>query len=170
MKRAILVIAVALISCERPMNQEIINYEGETILIGNVDWDGLTTSSYGNWFITGYQDYVVDSLVLQPLVGQLSDIDILVFVGTWCDDSKYQLPQLYKILDYLKYDLDKLEVVALERLEDRRLVGPGQQDTGYEIGFVPTYIFKRNGEEVGRIIEFPEQSLEKDMVSIISTP
>ena len=34
---------------------------------------------------------------------------------------------------------------------------------------VPTIIFFKNGEELGRIIETPNESLEKDMLKIISS-
>ena len=38
-----------------------------------------------------------------------------------------------------------------------------------EIELVPTFILDYNGEEIGRIIESPEESLEKDLLRIIST-
>jgi hypothetical protein len=31
---------------------------------------------------------------------------------------------------------------------------------------VPTFIFKRGGEEIGRIIETPDESLEADMLKL----
>ena len=169
MKRLLFAFMVLIISCDSPTNQEAVNYEGETILVGDIDWQGLTSAQYGTWFIKGYKEYVVDSVALQPLVGSLSGVNIIVFVGTWCDDSKYQLPQFYKILDYLKYDLNDLRVIGLERLEDSQLVGPNQQAPAYDIGFVPTYIFYQESSELGRITEFPQQSLEKDMIKIVQT-
>jgi hypothetical protein len=169
MKKSLFAIFVLLISCDAPVNQEVVNYDGETILVGDMDWEGLTSAPYGTWFINGYKEYVVDSVALQPLVGNMSGVHISVFVGTWCDDSKYQLPQFYKILDFLKYDLGELRVVGLERLEDTQLVGPNQQAPTNDIGFVPTYIFYQEDVEQGRITEFPQQSLEKDMAKIVQT-
>ena len=169
MKGLLFAFMVLVISCDSPSNQEAVNYEGETILVGEIDWQGLTSAQYGIWFIKGYKEYVVDSVALQPLVSSLSGVNIIVFVGTWCDDSKYQLPQFYKILDYLKYDLNDLRVIGLERLEDSQLVMPNQQAPAYDIGFVPTYIFYKKDSELGRITEFPQQSLEKDMGNILQS-
>ena len=48
------------------------------------------------------------------------------------------------------------------------MYSPNGEEQGLEIGFVPTYIFFRNREEVGRIVENPMQSLEKDMLAILN--
>ena len=88
-------------------------------------------------------------------------------MGTWCEDSQVQVPQFYKILDYLHFNMDQLQVIGLEKEEDGRLVSPQHEESGLDIGFVPTIIFVRNGEELGRITEYPRKSLEKDMAEII---
>jgi hypothetical protein len=33
---------------------------------------------------------------------------------------------------------------------------------------VPTFIFMKDGQELGRIVEYPLESLEKDMAKILS--
>ena len=38
---------------------------------------------------------------------------------------------------------------------------------GYEIEYVPTFIFYREDKEIGRIIETPILSLEEDMLAIL---
>ena len=39
---------------------------------------------------------------------------------------------------------------------------------GLNIHHVPTVIFYKNGNEIGRIIEYPVQLLEEDMVAILT--
>ena len=39
----------------------------------------------------------------------------------------------------------------------------------FNLEFTPTFIFFRNGEEIGRIVEKPNQSLLEDFKLIIST-
>jgi hypothetical protein len=39
---------------------------------------------------------------------------------------------------------------------------------GLDINFVPTFIFYKAGEEIGRIIEMPYETLEKDMLEFVS--
>jgi len=38
----------------------------------------------------------------------------------------------------------------------------------YDIKLVPTFIFTRQGEEIGRIIETPVESLERDFMNILN--
>ena len=161
-----LLIVSLTLACSSPINQEKINYEEETILIGEVDWDGLTKDPYNEWFRTYYFDYQVDTASLNQ-IADIDDLEIILFLGTWCSDSQLQVPQFYKILDYLGYDISKMKVYALEQLEEGGLVSPAGIEKEFEIGFVPTMIFKRNGVELGRITEYPEITIEKDMVKIM---
>ncbi len=50
---------------------------------------------------------------------------------------------------------------------NREKVGLADEVDGMEIHFVPTFIFYRNDEEIGRIVEMPYESLEKDMLEIV---
>lgn len=164
---ALFVIAIISFSCTSSINQETVNYENETILVGEVNWNGLTKLPYSTWFDPNYLDYNVDTATLNTAHLQLSEVDIIVFLGTWCSDSQLEVPQFYKILDYLHYDVGSMHVIALEKLENKQMVSPEHEEEDYGITHVPTFIFKRNDKEIGRITEYPNVTLEKDMVVIL---
>ena len=168
MKNIILILLLFAAGCTTKINQETVNIEDEQILVGKVNWDGLTQQPYDDWFTANYLSYTVDAESLTALDNKTDGIEVLMFMGTWCSDSQVEVPQFYKILDHLKYDLTKMTVVALERLESRKLVSPQHEEADYDITHVPTFIFIRDGEEIGRITEYPERTLEKDMVKIIT--
>ena len=168
MKNLIGVLLIIIVGCTAGMNQETVNYEDEQILVGKVNWQGLTQQPYDDWFTPMYLSYRVDSLTLTSLGSKIDDIEIIMFLGTWCSDSQVEVPQFYKILDHIGYDLSKMTVVALERLESRELVSPQHEETEYKITHVPTFIFKRAGKEIDRITEYPEKTLEKDIVRILT--
>ena len=163
-------VVLILIGCQAPVNQETISLEEESILVGRIDWAGLTQNPYAEWFVPGYKTYEVDSVILLELTSSVEDVEIILFMGTWCEDSQVQVPQFYKILDKIHFNLEQLEVIGLERQEDGLLMSPQHEEVGLDIGFVPTIIFTRNGKELGRITEYPQQSLEKDMVMFIQGP
>lgn len=167
MKKLLLIFLIFSISCTS-YNQEKSNLEEEQILIGNVNWDGFTNPPYSDWFAPTYLDYTVDTISLELLKSTSEEVEILLFMGTWCTDSQVEVPQFYKILDYLSYDLSSLSVVALEKLENGTLSCPQHLELGYAITHVPTFIFIKNGEEIGRITEYPLKTLEKDMVKILN--
>lgn len=93
----------------------------------------------------------------------LKGVDITLFLGSWCKDSKREVPRFFKILDAADYNGD-VELIAV----DRRKKTPENLQKGKDIKRVPTMIFKKDGEEIGRIVEYPVESLEKDIQKILS--
>ena len=85
-------------------------------------------------------------------------------MGTWCGDSKREVPRFYKILDETNFDQDDFELITV----NRRKKTPDNLQEGYNIIRVPTFIFYKDGEEVGRYVEYPRETLEKDILKIVT--
>ncbi len=85
-------------------------------------------------------------------------------MGTWCSDSRREVPRFYKILDELNYPEEKVELINV----DRNKVGIENSVDSLNIELVPTFIIYSKGEEIGRIIETPKESLEKDLAKILN--
>ncbi len=151
----------------KPLNQKIVNHEEETILVGRINRAGLKEEPFGAWFSEGYSDYKVDVAALDGLKPALQDVDILIFMGTWCSDSQREAPHFLKILDHLGYGAAGLQIIALSDHPDNYKQSPQHEEEGWNIEYVPTIIFVKNGGELGRIVESPEESLEKDMRKIL---
>lgn len=137
--------------------------KGELILLGKGDRSGLEVPPFDEWFVPEYDSYVPDSVVVKDLQGHISDVNILIVLGTWCSDSRREVPRFFKILDELKMDMSNIEVYFV----DGDKTCPGLDGENYKIELVPTFIFFRNGEELGRIVETPNESLESDMYHIV---
>lgn len=60
--------------------------------------------------------------------------------------------------------MDGLEVQSVR--PDKTL--PNDLHRAYNIQFVPTIIFYKNEKEVGRFVEFAQESLEEDIAKIVS--
>ncbi|MCB0572728.1 MAG: thioredoxin family protein [Phaeodactylibacter sp.] len=148
-------------------NQQTVNHENEIIMVGKINRMGLEQQPYGEWFKDGYASYAVDEAALKGMDKKLGGIKILVFMGTWCSDSQREVPHLYKILDYLGYDMNSFSIVAVNDHPDFYKQSPQHEEQGWNIEYVPTIIFLKEGKELGRIVEAPVESLEKDMVDIL---
>ena len=112
-------------------------------------------------FKKGYDNYVP----LQLSTLKYDDINVVVFFGTWCHDSKRELPKALKIFNEIGINDENIELVAvgLDKKE------PQGRAAKLKIIYTPTIIFFRESKEIGRIIEKPVRSLEKDIESIISS-
>ena len=84
-------------------------------------------------------------------------------LGTWCGDSRREVPRFYKILESLEYDLENMTVICVNTSK----TADGTNVDQLNIQKVPTIIYYKDEIELGRIIESPQESLEKDMSSIV---
>ncbi len=83
-------------------------------------------------------------------------------MGTWCSDSKREVPRFYKIIKLINYDENKIELICV----DRKKEVTNYDVSNYDIKYVPTFIFLKDEKEIGRIIESPKQKLEEDLLEI----
>jgi thiol-disulfide isomerase/thioredoxin len=170
MKTNILLFLV-LVSVFRLSAQEInkIVYDemaDENILLGYFDRDALTGEDFNFWYDEEYQSYSVDIKTLENIKPEvLFSLEIKVVMGTWCEDSQREVPRLYKILDKLDFNTENLIMIGVNRLK----LADETEVNELNITLVPTIIFYIDDEEIGRIIESPEESLEKDMFKLLST-
>jgi thiol-disulfide isomerase/thioredoxin len=85
-------------------------------------------------------------------------------MGTWCGDSKRETPRFFKIMEQADFDFDKnFKLIALNRLKRT----PDNLQADYNIIRIPTFIFYRQGKELGRYVEYPRESMEKDILKIL---
>ena len=86
-------------------------------------------------------------------------------MGTWCHDSKREVPQFYKILDKLNFNYKNFQIIGLTK--DKK--GYFKDYTYFNITNTPTFILYRGDIEIGRIIEKPEGSLESHLLKILKS-
>ena len=136
-----------------------------TWLLGYFNPDRLKQMPYSSWFTTGYDDYSINSEALNKLLDIRSDnVKIKVIMGTWCSDSRREVPGFMKILDIWKFPISQLSFIGVDNSKN----SPVEEYQSLNIEKVPTFIIIKNNIEAGRIIENPVTSLEQDMVNILT--
>lgn len=143
---------------------DTVAYEESVMLLGKANREGLQMDAFKGWFHPGYEDYNVDSETLEKLKPHLKEVSITIFMGTWCEDSQRETPHFYKILDEAGFGESKLTMITVS--EEKTT--PQGFEEGKNITNVPTIIFYKNEKELDRIVEYPIESLEKDMFAILS--
>jgi thiol-disulfide isomerase/thioredoxin len=165
-----------LISSILPAQNE--NLSGETInkivkdtvsgmpmLIGYCTREAFKDTNFVWWWMSEYDLYNIDSTLLNEIKNDLQNVNIRLVMGTWCSDSRREVPRFFKILDAVNYPSDEVEIICVD--EDKHT--EGDELAGLNIELVPTIIFYKNGNELGRIVESPQETLEKDMVKILKS-
>jgi len=137
---------------------------GEPLILGYCPASAMNDSVFNNSWTTEYKNYQPDFETLDKLEGKLEDVNIKIVFRSTCSDSREQLPRLFKILNELNYPINKITLIGVNREKQ----GLSNEAEGLEIEFVPTIIFYKDGNEIGRIVETLAESLEKDLLRILS--
>ena len=139
---------------------------GSEKLLGQWRTERLTEAPYGDWFNKNYREYNLDTNVLGQIPDDLAFDSVTIFMGTWCGDSKREVPRFIKLLDSIDFDNSKVKLVCVDRTFQNYKQSPGREESGQGIHRVPTLLFHKSGEELSRIVESPVVSLESDLMTI----
>ncbi len=171
MKRTVIFLSVFLcvtLGFSQNINKEVIDAKGKAKLLGVIDKDGLKKENYASWFDKNYEAYLTNDKIIDKLEDSLKNYEIKVFLGTWCGDSKREVPRFYSVLETANFPTAQLQVIALDKTEEAYKKSPTGEEEGLNIHRVPTFVFYKDGKEVNRIVEFPKETLERDMLKIVS--
>lgn len=161
-----LYLSILLINCasEKALKSQKILKDGIEILYGEISIDQLYFD-FPDWK-NNFDSYQVNHSVLDSLNKlSLNLLEVDIFLGTWCGDSKREVPRFLKMMSETKLiPQDKIKLYAVDRkkkLENGLAIKRNIQR-------VATFIFKKDSREIGRIIEYPEKNLESDLVKILN--
>jgi len=140
----------------------VTKVKAQDMLIGKIKLKDLHEVPYKEWFDLQYGAYTVDKSMLDSIHFNRAD-KIVLILGTWCGDSKREVPNFFKILNEKGISNRKVQIYSV----DRKKQISGIDLSVYNLTRIPTFIFYRNGKEIGRIVESPTESLEKDMARIL---
>lgn len=135
---------------------------GKQMLIGICDRTAFADTSFSWWYDSEYKNYDVDTLFIKKIGNKLNDFEIIVVMGSWCSDSRREVPRLIKILDKIRFNQQNLKLICVNRKKEL----PDDSIANLEIKLVPTIIFQEMGIEKGRIVESPKETLEKDILKL----
>jgi len=108
--------------------------------------------------------YLPDTESREKLKTLIADVQLIIFLGTWCPDSRREVPRFLKIMELIKNPHITFKLFGL----DRSKRDPDGLAEKYKIEFVPTFIVLHNEVEIGRIVETPIVSIEQDLVEIVT--
>lgn len=121
----------------------------KTILTGIITRSLLENDAMFGWMASGYRNYVPAPKLVEK--GRLQkDAHLLIFGGTWCEDTQFILPRFFRLADSCGISEKQLSVFAVNR--DKQAAGGLSQ--AFNITNVPTIIVMHNGIEIGRVVEY----------------
>jgi thiol-disulfide isomerase/thioredoxin len=164
MKKAIVLFALLSIFLEFLSAQN-----AEPKILGNCSLSQLEKKPYSEWYAKNFSAYEPNIQVLAALKKtNPTKYKVKIFFGSWCGDSKRELPKMTKVLEKLAFPQKNLTLIGVDDSTEVYKQSPQRQEAGMNIFRVPTFIVYENGKEVGRIVEYPTETMERDLLKIFA--
>lgn len=163
---SITLIIIAMNVSAQKLNKKIHDAaHDKDILINSCTRAGVVTfPEFKEMYDPLYAAYLPDSAKIVELKKLVKKERIKIILGTWCGDSKVNVPNFFKVLDLIEFKKKSVDIIAVD---GNKKAENGIID-GLNIVSVPTFIlYDKNGKELGRIVEHPKTTLEGDLVAIL---
>jgi thiol-disulfide isomerase/thioredoxin len=123
----------------------------------------LTGNKNFSWFDEEYNNYVPNQLIINIIKPLKNEIKVLVIAGSWCGDTQRELPRFFKITNEIGIPNNQIEMMMVD--ENKKT--PAFNISVIQVTNIPTFIFFKDGKELGRIIEKPQTTLENDLAKLL---
>lgn len=135
----------------------------EEVLTGRVTREEIE-AAHPEW-VGATVDAEIDEEAATALAGVEPGAEVTVFLGTWCSDSRREVPRFWRALDQVA-GLVPFEVgyVAVDRSKEE----PAELVAGQALRYVPTFVVRRGGDEVGRVVESAPNGIETDLLTLLT--
>ncbi len=155
----------SLIAQKVVVNREVETTNDGKMLLGHQLKDQFVKEPYSEWYTKEFNEYALDQKAVGELKkNKINSHNLIVFIGTWCEDSHRDFPRLMKILEEVNFPESRLTIIAVNRKKE----SPTGDESKYNVQKVPTIIVEKYGKEIGRIIEMPTTGyIERDLVEIL---
>jgi tetratricopeptide (TPR) repeat protein len=148
--------------------QSFTDKSGNPMLLGIHPRQDLQQLPYSEWFNKNYAAYTIDTVAADQLKPLLKDKHIEIFMGTWCGDSRREVPRMFKVLEYAGVKPSQIKLVMVSNHDSSYKQSPTHEEKNKNIHRVPDLLVYNAEKEINRIVESPVISLEKDLLSIIN--
>ena len=109
--------------------------------------------------------YEPDSTALVYLSNYDEPINIKILFGTWCHDSKREVPAFIKTMELANNSNFNVEYIGVNR---EKTDGQGFSKL-YNLQYTPTFIIFKGSFEAGRMVEEVVKPIEIELVEILKS-
>jgi thiol-disulfide isomerase/thioredoxin len=140
--------------------------DGSKMLKGIISRDILEKdTAFNKWFFENQKGFTPQEAAVTGLKQYADSVQLLVFMGTWCEDSHFVIPRFFSLLDKAGFSKDRVTLIGVDR--DKKTSSHLAEALG--ITNVPTIIVLKKGKEMGRVIEYGHDGLfDKELGTILS--
>jgi thiol-disulfide isomerase/thioredoxin len=133
----------------------LVERPNEKSFKGIISRELLQNDTSFKWYAENLKGYAPNAAALEGLKTQKDSIQLLTFMGTWCEDSHVIIPKFFSLLDAAGFPQDRVTLIGVDR--KKNTVSHLAEALG--VKNVPTIIVMKNGKEAGRVVEYGKYGL-----------
>jgi thiol-disulfide isomerase/thioredoxin len=106
-----------------------------------------------------------DAAAAQALAAVEPGAEVTIYLGSWCGDSRREVPRFWKALDAAGGSVPfAVHYVAVDQAKKE----PADLLKQDAVRYLPTIVVRRGGQEVGRIVETSPHGVEQDLLALLT--
>lgn len=168
MKKVWPVFILALLLASNAFAQQpfevLVERPNEKTLKGILSRIHLTGDTSFRWYADAQKIYTARPETVEALQQTKDTVQLMVFMGTWCEDSHFVIPRLFKATDAAGFSDNRITLIGVDR--NKKTLSHLCEALG--VINVPTIIVMQKGKELGRVVEYGSSGLfDKDLAEIL---
>ena len=170
MKKFLLSVLVLFVAFAANSQSQFVVYPdtahaGQKVYKGILTKQDLLNDTTFKWFAANQKWYTPQTAAVDALKAKKDSIELLVYMGTWCEDSHVIIPHLYKLADITGFDSKKITLVGTDRYKKTL----SHLSEALNVKNVPTIIVLKDGKEMGRVVEYGKYGIyDKELAEILA--
>lgn len=167
--RKLLIVTVLLFAAATTMAQQpyevLVERPNEKSYKGTISKELLIADTSFKWYAQNQKGYTPNANALQGLQKLKDSVQLLVFMGTWCEDSQNIIPKFYSLIEKAGFSENRITLIGV----DRNKKTYSHLTDALNITNVPTIIVYKNGKELGRVVEYGKYGIfDKELGEILA--
>lgn len=140
--------------------------DGKTkILKGFLQRSDIESDTSFAWFKQNYNLGRADMPAVAAFQKNAAKFRVIIFFGTWCEDSENLLPVFFRLVDKSGFPETNITLLGLDRAKNTS----GDLSAVFQITHTPTFIVMSDGKEVGRVVEYGKYGqIDKELGEIVA--
>lgn len=145
--------------------ESTLDKNGEKIFKGIISREIVESDTSFEWYASNLKGYTPNSLAVNALRQYGDSIQIIAFMGTWCEDSHFIIPKLFTLLDTAGFARTRFTLIGVDRSKKTL----SHLAEALDVKNVPTLMVMKNGKELGRVVEYGKYGMwDKELGEVIN--
>lgn len=154
-------------------NAQLRSYEvsndaenGSKVLKGLITRSDIQSDTAFKWFNDNMKFGQANAAAVETFKKHTNDFQLVVFAGTWCEDTQNLLPVFYRLIDKSGYAESNITLIGVDRPKTTLY----NLHNAFHATKTPTFIVMKDGKEIGRVEEYGKYGqVDKELGEIVAS-